>query len=210
MDEATVKRLISEQLLKANLSDHEMIARSKEAAQFAYEGASSAEVRSAEVSTEFIRLEVNIATLLFIFVGLFVGAFVTPDSALNDFWVKVAFSGGILALLISLLMGLLHLRLMEGYWDDLLNQRYLRYLQWEKAASKEVSFQEAKAFHEGTAIGKGKIVWAPSWAWIMQSIFLGIGILTLFILFVAFMFTANSVATSDTAGVATTTVPMLQ
>jgi hypothetical protein len=51
-----------------------------------------------------------------------------------------------------------------------------------------VSFEEAEAFQSGTAMGKGATLSAPTWAWILQTICLGLGILTLFILMIVYLF----------------------
>jgi hypothetical protein len=171
------------------LTAEEKMARAVEFTATSYAGAESTESRSSDVALEFIRLEVQIATLLFVFMGFFVNSFVSKDAPLNVFWIKVFLSGSVLSLLLSLLMGLLHLKLEENFWDMMLNQRLLRFLEWTKVTKRETSFEEAEAFHKGTALDRGNMVLVPTWTWVLQSIFLGIGITTLFILFLAYIFT---------------------
>jgi hypothetical protein len=147
----------------------------------------AAEQSSSEVSTEFIRLEVQIATILFAIAGFFWSAF-GREGSLNFFWVKVAFVLGVFSLILSLLMGLLHLKRVERFWDEMLNQRVSRIDEWRKVVTHEITFKEAEAFHKGTMLNRGLTISAPSWIWILQSIFLGVGIFILFFLFVASLF----------------------
>lgn len=197
MTEEDLKRYIRETIAddaKSKLSENEKIERAREMAEFCYEGAASAESRSTDVSNEFIKLEVQIATLLFAFIGFFMGSFTELHSTLNVFWVKVIFSLGVASLILSLLMGLLHLKMEESFWDQRLSHRNMRFMKWIDVRKKRTSFEEAESFQEGTAGGKGHIINPPKWTWIMQSIFLGFGITILFILFIAHIFNNVPVA----------------
>ncbi len=191
MNEDQLKKYISEEVAKTcaqKMSDPEKMSLAKDFMQIGYDGAISAGDHAAEVSTEFIRLEVQIAALLFVLLGFFVGDFVGNASPLAVFWAKVTLSISVFSLIVSLLMGLLHLKREEMWWDEIVDQRQVRFLEWRKVGVRETSFEQAAAFHRGTSLNKGNVISVPAWTWIMQSIFLGIGITTLFVLFLAYIF----------------------
>lgn len=169
------------------LSDKEKMECAKEATLISHESAGSTTDKSNEASMEFIRLEVQVATILFVLTGLFVTAF-NQTGSLNLFWIKVVFACGVFSLILSLLMGLLHLKRAEGFWDEITHQKLTRLNGWLKVTRREWTFEEADSFHGGTALNKGLVIRMPIWIWVLQSIFLGIGIIVLFLLFVASLF----------------------
>lgn len=150
-------------------------------------GKSQSETMAHGVSNEFVRLEVQIATLLFAIVGLFLKAF-TQRGSLNFLGAKIALSVAVSTLIVSLIMGLLHLKREERFLDSLTSQRGRRASKWKDAVEGRVSFDQAKAFHEGSTLGNGPVITSPQWVWILQTIFLGIGVAFLFTLFLMFVF----------------------
>src|SRR3989344_7154916 len=167
------------------MSDDERMGNARAFRDISHSNQQFAEQRSEDVSGEFTRLEVQIATILFAFAGFFVTSF-TDGKVLDVFWMKLMFSFAMAFLLLSLVMGLLQLKRVESFWDERLGQRNLRFREWRKAAKREVTFEEAQAFERGTAMGKGNLIFVPRWAWILQTVFLGCGVTFLFVLFLAF------------------------
>jgi hypothetical protein len=151
-----------------------------------------AEQRNSAIADEFIRLEVQIATIIFAFTSLFAGNF--NQNAIDNFspltltLMKVAFTFSVACLLLSLAFGLLHLKTHESFWDSMLRQRLLRYGKWCEVTENDLPYEEAKAYHEGTSMNNGVVVSAPEWTWILQTICLGLSVVTLFILMVVFLF----------------------
>lgn len=186
------------------MNESEKLACAAEAARICADKGQSAEDNAQSAGIEFIRLEVQVATILFAITGFFAASLVN-HGALDLYWVKVAFASGVLSLILSLLMGLLHLKRAEKFWDEVLHQRQLRFLKWTQAARQEVTFEHADAYHQGTALDKGVAIALPSWTWVMQSIFLGVGIAILFLLFVASLFVQGHPDTLIPAPTSTTT-----
>lgn len=103
-----------------------------------------AERRSSELADEFTKLEVQVATILFAFLGLFLDSFIKGLSGYSHFGVVIM---------------------------------------------KEVTFEQAKAFHEGSAQGDlVSVSVSPRWTWVMQTICLGISIIILFVIFLIALF----------------------
>lgn len=145
------------------------------------------EDKAFSTSTEFVRLEVQIATLLFALVGVFLDT-LSHQANLNFLGAKIALAVAVISLIISLIMGLLHLKREERFLDSITHQRVMRTNKWKEAVEGTISFETAKAFHEGTTMGRGPVISSPQWPWILQTIFLGIGITFLFSLLLAFIF----------------------
>jgi len=152
-----------------------------------------AEQRSITVGDEFIRLEVQVATILFTFSGLFLDKFdavhlgFASESML--FVMRLSFSLSLVFLLISLACGLLHLKTREKFCDTVLDQRVRRYNKWREVLElKNVTFKEAEAFEKGSSLGSGLTVAEPSWTWILQTVCLAVGVLGLFTLALVFLF----------------------
>ena len=155
----------------------------------------AAERRSSEVADEFIRLEVQIATILFALAALFLNCFDVPKligiSGSGVFLMKLVFSFSLSSLIASLTFGLLHLKRKEMFWDERLSQRILREDAWLKVIKGGMTFDQAEAYHSGTALDKGIAVSVPKWAWGLQSICLGIGVALLFALAIVYLFAHN-------------------
>lgn len=151
----------------------------------------TAERRCSELADEFTRLEVQIATVLFAFVGFFFSSFDTnieTFSRLVLFILRLMFASSLFFLILSLIMGLLHLKNKEKFWENMANQRTIRFEKWRDAVEKKITFDEALAFHNGAGLQKGHYVLSPSWSWILQTIFLGISVVMLSTLFLVFLF----------------------
>ncbi len=151
-----------------------------------------AEQRSCSVADDFIKLEVQIATIIFAFASLFISKFsaevLVNFSPLTITVMKLAFSLSILSLILSLAFGLLHLKAHEAFWDRVLHQRIIRYNKWSQVTQDKSSFEEAIAYQTGTSLENGVSISAPSWTWILQTICLGIGVIVLSILTIVFLF----------------------
>ena len=150
----------------------------------------AAEKRTGELADEFTKLEVQIAIILFSAMGLFLKWENGKDliSSPND---KVILVLIFATLLLSLALGLLHIKLKEKFWERLLTQRDARFMKWKEVVEGEgkiVTFGEAAAFEKGSAIGGNPIVTSADWTWILQTICLGIPVILMFILFMRFIF----------------------
>lgn len=157
------------------------------------QGVSWAEQRSITVGDEFIRLEVQIATIIFAFSGLSLDKFNSEIQSLFSnptiLFLKIVFALSLIFLLVSLACGLLHLKNRERFCDTVLNQRVLRLNKWREALeAEETSFKEALAYDSGTRLGEGPTVSEPKWTWILQSVCLGIGVIGLLTLTLVILF----------------------
>ena len=174
------------------MEEKEKIECAKDCRDITHEKILFAERRSSELADEFTKLEVQIATILFAFMGLFLDSFVkglTGYSSLGVTMMKITFSFIFFFLIMSLAFGLIHIKRKEKFWDGFIIQRVSRFLKWEEAVKKEITFEQAEAFHKGTAQGNlGAISYSPIWTWLIQTICLGISISLLFVLFLVFIF----------------------
>ncbi len=151
----------------------------------------AAERRCSELADEFTRLEVQIATLLFAFAGFFFNFFNTiskPFTPIVLFGLKLMFASSLFFLILSLVIGLLHLKNKEKFWEGISIQRLIRLQKWTETLEGEIDFDKALAFHKGTISQNGISVSTPIWSWVIQTICLGIAIVLLFTLFLVFLF----------------------
>lgn len=153
---------------------------------------SYASQRSCELSDEFTRLEVQMATILFAFSGLFLGMFkegLELDQT-GSFFMKAGFVAILFFLLSSLLLGLLHIKRKEKFWDDTLRKRAVSSTEWNAAVMKKTSFIEAVAYHRGTVAvdNDNTLIRSPIWTWVLQTIALGIAVSLMFILATVYLF----------------------
>lgn len=185
-----LKKLVEDAVLAhcgPKLTDQEKMQEARDSRDVFKEGRQFAEHRSEHVADEYIRLQVQIAVLLITFMGFIVGAFLN-GGALDGFWMKLGACLALLFLVLSLVMGMVQLKRVEWFWDYFLRQRDLRFREWRRVAKREIPFEEAEAFERGTAMGNGNIVNSPR-GWIMQTVFLALGVGILMILFVNYVFT---------------------
>jgi hypothetical protein len=145
----------------------------------------NAEGYTTSVANAFNSLEVQIAALLLPLIGLFINAVARPEVSQ---WYKFIFILAAISIILSLVMGLLHLKREEKFFDDSINQKHHRSLEWNKAVERKITYEQALGYHEGTQLAKGQVVSVPIWTWILQTVFLGIGTGLLFIVFAAYLF----------------------
>lgn len=155
--------------------------------------------RGSELADQFTSLEVQIATILFAFTGFFLDSFVNKLNILqvptHNFsqggilLMKITFALIVFCLISSLAFGLIHIKRKEKFWDGFFKQKLSRALEWEKVFTEEKSYEHAKAFHEGTSNGNITAIHvSPMWTWVLQTIFLGLAIIPMFVLFLVFLF----------------------
>ncbi len=146
--------------------------------------------RGCELSDEFNRLEVQIAALLFTFGGAFLAFFgqgLGPETGV--FGMKLTVAVALSSLVISLIVGLLHIKRKEKFWDDVMAANNARWTNWGKLLNKpEVDFDVGVAFHSGVSQGKEGVSASPTWTWVVQTVFLGIGVGLLMILAFVILF----------------------
>ncbi len=194
MTEQEVRDLLDNELQKRSpeMSADEKLQEARDMRDSIQANALWAEQRSASIADEYIRLQVQIATIIFAFGSLFLDNF-TPDklvkfNADGIFTLKLAFAVSMSSLAISLAFGLFYLKVNEDFWDAMLRQRIIRFKKWDKAARRETTFEEAHAYHEGSGLERGNTVPAPQWPWKLQTIFLALAITILFILATIYLF----------------------
>ena len=142
--------------------------------------------RGCELADEFSRLEVQIATILFAFAGLFLKT--VDGNSLTSLNAKIAFATALFFLIASLVMGLLHIKRKEKFWDTGMVERIARFSSWSDTIRKNGDFDQAYAFHMGISKGQGGMISSPLWTWILQTIFLGIAVALLYALALLFIF----------------------
>lgn len=182
---------VSKDLKEMSLSDKDECARNYRDISFL--GMETASRRGGELSDEFTRLEVQIATILTAFATLFLSNFanITKEKTFSDiilFGLKLMFSSSLFFLILSLIMGLLHIKRKEQFWDDAMHMKSVRHKKWLSTIKKENAFEQAMSYHEGTAMERGVVIHSPKWTWILQTICLGIAVIQLFALFLIFLF----------------------
>ena len=156
----------------------------KDYRHFVYEGLAFASRRGHELSHEFMRLEIQIAAMLFAFSGLFLGYFASVES----FWMRTAFAGALFLLIASMITGLFHIKRNEQSWDIVIKDRGLKFNRWQKTIDRGEGFEEARAFHVGVSRGIDEVTSAPFWSWVIQSALLATASTILFSLALAFLF----------------------
>jgi hypothetical protein len=166
------------------VNEDQQLAFAKEFRDISYNDQIVAERGRAELANEFIRLEIQIAAILFGLTSLFIPSM--PDIL----GMKVALALTLFTLLLSLVFGLIHLKRKERFWEDTLNQRIKRFRNWDKVLQRELSYEEARGFHNGSAEGRVQISASPMWMWLMQTIFLGVAVVLIFSLALVFIFSA--------------------
>lgn len=158
----------------------------KDYRHFIYEGLAFASQRGHELSHEFMRLEVQIAAMLFAFSGLFLGFLANVPSL----WMRSAFVVALFFLIASIVAGLSHIKRKEKSWDNVVKDRELRFDKWQETVGRDGSFEEARAYDMGVSKGIKEVTSPPHWSWIFQSIFLGIAAAILFAIALVFLFSS--------------------
>lgn len=158
----------------------------KDYRHFVYESLVFAYQRGHELSNEFMRLEIQIAAVLFAFAAFFLGYIASVPSL----WMRSAFAFALLSLIASMVIGLFHIKRREHSWDNAAKERQLRFRKWQRAVDDEESFEEARAFDSGVSDGVRAVTAPPLWSWILQSAFLGVATTILLTLALVFLFSA--------------------
>lgn len=150
------------------------------------------EAREGELADEFTRLEVQIAVVLIAFEGVFIESIGQKLSDIISsleaiFVLKFFYATSIASLLLSLILGLILIKRKEHFWGAAGNVRNLNLRQWIKVINGEQTYQQAKSYQEGTNLGVSRQV-SPAWAWILQTIFLGVAVSLFFVIFLVLVF----------------------
>ncbi len=151
-----------------------------------------AEKRTCELADAFTTLEVQIAVVLFGLVSLFSN--IQTKTGVNFLQAqgrgfKFAYISVFILLLVSLAFGLIHIKLRESFWEGHFNTRISRHNKWDEAVKRTATYEQAMAFHYGTANNKTDILSkSPDWTWILQSICLSLAVIIMMVLFVVFLF----------------------
>lgn len=193
MNEEELKRLLGEEFQKRipTMSDDQKMVVIRESRDITNTKQLFAEARTAELADEFTRLEVQIAAILFAFIGIFIGSLGERMASLPPygiFLIKIVLAITILCLIASLLLGLIHIKRKEIFWGDIMRTRVARFAEWMRAARKEITYEQAKAYQEGTGGGKEIIQVSPKWTWIMQTVTLGCAVTLMSLLSMVFLF----------------------
>lgn len=159
-------------------------AYAKHAKEILFQKQLFAERRGCELADEFTRLEVQIAAILFAFVGLFVDKLANVALLIKSIYITAVFF-----VILSLVLGLLHLKRKETWWDSVMTKRVTRIDGWDKVMREEnTSFEEGLSYDRGVKGGEASVVRSPAWTWILQTISLAIAIALLYAILIAFIF----------------------
>ncbi len=146
--------------------------------------------RGCELADEFTRLEVQIAALLFPVAGIFLAYFTAAslDTSVTATLMRLGFAFALFFLIASLVMGLLHIKRKEKFWDEAHVASVSRFDHWTAMLKNGGSFKETYEFHSGVGLGAYGVKTSPVWTWILQTIFLAIAIGLFFVLAMVFLF----------------------
>ncbi len=165
-------------------SQEQQLQFAKDYRHFVYESLSFATRRGDDLSYDFMRLEIQVAAVLFAFSGLFIGLFAGAPGLV----IRSAFAIALFCLVASMVAGLFHIKRKEKSWSVAVKDRELRFNKWQEAIGRNGNFDEARAYDEGISRGITEVTSPPLWSWILQSAFLGVATLILFVLVVVFLF----------------------
>ncbi len=174
-----------------NLTEKEKLEYAKNWREVSFQKGIISEKRVYELADEFTKLEVQIAAILFAFTSFFADKFnsIFPNFSYSAILIlKILFLTAIMMLILSLALGLLHLKRKEKFWSDFFEIRDSRHRKWDESVRKEITVEEARAFHIGAAYGRGNIISSPTWTWVLQTVALGIAVILICILLTTFLF----------------------
>lgn len=192
---------------KRDMTDGEKLANARDFRDGLHTNITIAERRTAELSDEFARLELQIATILFAFATLFLGQFrdgsgvasrvvstlatsTVPTISSDGLMImKLSFAFALACLIASLVFGMIQIKSKEAFWGEMLAQRIMRFRKWHETTKRKVTFEEAEAYYDGTSLDKGIIRDTPAWPWRLQTIFLSFAIAIFYALALVFLFT---------------------
>ena len=146
------------------------------------EGAIYSQGRANESSVEFIRLQVQLASLLLALTGIFWNVYYPEGDPSLGNYTKIAFALVLFLLIGSITLGLLYLKIVERHWDSITRNNALRFNKWQKVIRGEATYEQGIAFHEGACEEKGLMIYTPDWPWVIQTILLGVSLAIIFCL----------------------------
>lgn len=144
-----------------------------------------AESRISALGDSFTALEVQIATVLLAFLGLFIDQFNLHVKDLSVGIVtfdKTIYIASVVSLVLSLTVGLIHIKRVEKFWETHHSRRVEKLGTWREILDKQKSEESGRAFMKGINAGEGNVSYSPIWSWIIQTVFMGTGVLLLLIL----------------------------
>jgi hypothetical protein len=148
--------------------------------------------RANEASIEFIKLEVQLATLLLGLIAVLWNVYTSPlplGSHLQAY-IKISFAVVLFLLIGSIMLGLLYLKIVEKHWDRITATTASQYRKWREVIRKETSYEKALAFQEGTNANSGPMIYTPEWPWILQTVLLSTSLAIIFFLAVKLITTS--------------------
>lgn len=168
--------------------------RAKHYKEISFQNLMFAESRSSELADAFTALEVGIATVLIAFSGLFTESFLTGLKGysggviLSLKWLYVL---SVLCTVLSLLFGLIHIKMKENFWNKTLSSRQKKYNKWQEVFGSKSDDKEAEAYAYVKGVsdaGGSGLAYTPVWTWIVQTVLLGAGVLLIMLLFFTLVF----------------------
>lgn len=138
--------------------------------------------RQNENADYFTKLEIEIAS---IFLALSVSLF--NDNIANAFlYVKYLFIFGIIFLVLSLFFGLLNFHVKSKFWDRETGLYNLCIFEWTEVLRDKISEEHAQSSCNKITQGKNQIS-SPSWPWVLQTLFLLLGVALIFYSIIVFI-----------------------
>ena len=132
-----------------------------------------AKKRSNLLSDEFSKNLLQISSIIF---GI-ATAFVVPIIG-QLFLIRFIYISGLIALICSLIFGLVNIQIKQNFWESVVATAHRRVKYYSEAREGTLSLDKAKiGAHEATQ-GKSRIG-SPGWAWITQTIFTFLGIISI-------------------------------
>ena len=155
------------------------------------DGVIFAEQRISQMADEFTKSELQIAAIIFAFIGFF-GDFIKSNfsgfPAYSILLIKIMFALSVFGLLASLVFGLIELKRKEQFWNGIMFQRIARAEIWREVLRGEKNVEQALAFQDGSKLGSSKLATStPSWPWILQTLCLSGSVLLMLMLFVIYI-----------------------
>lgn len=176
------------------MEDRDKIEYGKGERDISHQSKEFAGKRTSELADEFTRLEVQVAIILITFAGIFLGFFNTKVAGYSDnlvFFMRFMFAFSLFFLILSLILGLLHIKRKELWWDEMLKHHFYRHRKWldylRGPGEGKPSFEEAIAYQDGVNL-ENKIYHSPLWSWVLQTISLGFAFILFFVIFLIFLF----------------------
>jgi len=134
-------------------------------------------------ASEFGSLQIQIASIMLGFSGL--GFLLGGDVVFSQIN-KVIFLSGFFSLIFSLFLGLVSIDLKQKFWHRICDRDSLREFVWSLCCHDELSRKTTEEII--SEISKNFSTKSPDWAWILQTIFLLVGICLFLVLTCGFFY----------------------